>query len=114
MALSVVLMMKSDVVPVEDATYSVVAKAVMEQGLADRYHQMGTDSSQNEQRKRGQEPSCPFDHQRCGFLQQTVATFDRTEAMVRQPVLGRSAEKGEIIDRLRERERVTIASQTTG
>jgi hypothetical protein len=55
-------MMKSDVVSIEDAAYSVMAKAVMEQGLADRYHQMGTDSSQNEQRKRGQEPSCPFDH----------------------------------------------------
>ena len=37
--------MKSDVVSVEDAAYSVMAKAVMEQGLADRYDQMGTDSS---------------------------------------------------------------------
>jgi uncharacterized protein YhfF len=27
------------------AAYSVMAKAVMEQGLADRYNQMGTDSS---------------------------------------------------------------------
>ena len=45
MALGVVLMMKSDVVPVEDAAYSVMAKAVMEQGLADRYHQMGADGS---------------------------------------------------------------------
>ena len=45
MALRVVLMMKSDVVPVEDAAYSVMAKAVMEQGLAARYDKMGTDGS---------------------------------------------------------------------
>ena len=37
MALGIVCMMKSDVVPVEDAAYSVMAEAVMEQGLADRY-----------------------------------------------------------------------------
>ena len=95
MALGIMCMMKSDVVSVEDAAYPVMTKAVMEQGLADRYHQMGTNSSQNEQRKRGQEPSCPFDHQRCRFLQQTVATLERTEATVRQPVLGRSAETGD-------------------
>jgi arginase family enzyme len=34
MALGIVRMMKSDVVPVEDAAYSVMAEAVMEQGLA--------------------------------------------------------------------------------
>ena len=34
MVLGVVCMMKSDVVPVEDAAYSVMAEAVMEQGLA--------------------------------------------------------------------------------
>ena len=45
MAVGVVLMMKTDVVPVEDAAYSVMAKAVMEQGLADRYHQMSADGS---------------------------------------------------------------------
>ena len=45
MALGIVCMMKSDVVPVEDAAYSVMAEAVMEQGLAARYDQMGTDGS---------------------------------------------------------------------
>ena len=45
MALGIMCMMKSDVVSVEDAAYSVMAKAIMEQGLADRHHQMGTDSS---------------------------------------------------------------------
>ena len=45
MAPGIVRMMKSDVVSVEDAAYSVMAKAVMEQGLADRYHQMGADDS---------------------------------------------------------------------
>ena len=45
MAVGVVLMMKTDVVPVEDAVYSVMAKAVMEQGLADRHHQMSADGS---------------------------------------------------------------------
>jgi hypothetical protein len=38
-------MMKSDVIAVEDAPYSVMAEAVVEQGLADRYDQMGTDGS---------------------------------------------------------------------
>jgi hypothetical protein len=38
-------MMEFDVVPVEDAAYSVMAKAVMEQGLAARYDEMGTDRS---------------------------------------------------------------------
>ena len=37
--------MKSDVVSVEDAAYPVMAEAVMEQGLAARYDQMGTDGS---------------------------------------------------------------------
>ena len=37
MALGIVSMMKSDVVPVEDAAYSMMAEAVMEQSLADRY-----------------------------------------------------------------------------
>jgi hypothetical protein len=45
MALGIVSMMKSDVVPVEDAAYAVMAEAVMEQSLADRYDQMGTDRS---------------------------------------------------------------------
>ena len=45
MTLGIVRMMKSDVVSVEDAAYSVMAKAVMEQGLAARYDQMGTDRS---------------------------------------------------------------------
>ncbi len=43
MVLGIVCMMKSDVVPVEDAAYSVMAEAVMEQCLADRYNQMGAD-----------------------------------------------------------------------
>ena len=51
MALGVVLMMKSDVVPVEDTAYLVMAEAVMEQGLAARYDKMGADGSQNKQRK---------------------------------------------------------------
>jgi hypothetical protein len=38
-------MVKSDVIPVEDSAYSVMAKAVMEQGLADRYDQMCTDGN---------------------------------------------------------------------
>ena len=37
MALSVVCMMEPDVVPVEDAAYSVMAEAIMEQGLAAGY-----------------------------------------------------------------------------
>ena len=37
MALNVVCMMEPDVVPVEDAAYSVMAEAIMEQGLAARY-----------------------------------------------------------------------------
>jgi len=45
MALGVVCMMKSDVVPVENAAYPVMAKAVMEQSLAARYDQMRTDGS---------------------------------------------------------------------
>ena len=45
MALGIVSMMKSDVVLVEDAAYSVMTEAVMEQSLADRYDQMGTDRS---------------------------------------------------------------------
>ena len=45
MAPGIECMMKSDVVSVEDAAYSMMAKPVMEQGLADGYHQMGTDSS---------------------------------------------------------------------
>jgi hypothetical protein len=38
-------MMKSDVVPVEDAAYPVMAETVMEQGLTVRYDQMCTDGS---------------------------------------------------------------------
>jgi hypothetical protein len=38
-------MMKSDVVPAEDATYSVMTEAVMEQSLTARYDQMDTDGS---------------------------------------------------------------------
>jgi hypothetical protein len=38
-------MMKPDVVPVEDAAYSVMAKSIMEQGLTARYDQMGADGS---------------------------------------------------------------------
>ena len=45
MALGIVRMMKSDVVSVEDAAYSVMAKAVMEQGLTARYDKMGTGCS---------------------------------------------------------------------
>ena len=45
MALGVVLMMKSDVVPEKDAAYPVMTEAVMEQGLADRYPQMSADGS---------------------------------------------------------------------
>ena len=45
MALGIVCMVKSDVVAVEDTAYSVMAKAVMEQGLAARHDQMGADSS---------------------------------------------------------------------
>ncbi len=45
MALGVVLMMKSDVVPEKDAAYPVMTEAVMEQSLATRYDQMSTDSS---------------------------------------------------------------------
>ena len=45
MVLGIVRMMKPDVVPVEDAAYSVMAEAVMEQSLAARYNQMGTDGS---------------------------------------------------------------------
>src|SRR5271166_910608 len=63
MALGIMCMMKLDVVPVEDAAYSVMAEAVMEQCLAARYDQMGADGSQNKQRKPLQEPSRPFDHQ---------------------------------------------------
>jgi hypothetical protein len=45
MPLGIVCMVKSDVIPVEDSAYSVMAKAVMEQGLADRYDQMCTDGN---------------------------------------------------------------------
>jgi hypothetical protein len=38
-------MMESDVVAVEEAAYSVMAKAVMEQGLAARYDEMGGNGS---------------------------------------------------------------------
>ena len=64
MAIGVVCMMKSDVVPVENAAYPVMAKTVMEQGLTARYDQMGADGSKSIQRKRQQEPSRKFDHQR--------------------------------------------------
>jgi len=64
MALGIVCMMKSDVVSVEDAANPVMTEAVMEQGLAARYGQMGTDGSQNQPRKLRQEPLRPFDHQR--------------------------------------------------
>ena len=60
--------MESDVVPVEDAAYSVMAEAVMEQGLAARYDQMGADGSQNEKRKVRQELFCPFDHRQSDSL----------------------------------------------
>jgi hypothetical protein len=63
MALGILCMMKPDVVPVEDAAYSVMAEAVMEQRLAARYDQVGADGSQNKQRKPRQKPSRPFDHQ---------------------------------------------------
>ena len=45
MALGIVCMMKSDVVSVEDAAYSVMAEAVMEQGLGARHDEMGADGS---------------------------------------------------------------------
>ena len=45
MAPGIICMMKSDVVPVKDAAYSVVTEAVMEQSLAARYCEMGTDGS---------------------------------------------------------------------
>jgi hypothetical protein len=45
MALGVVCMMISDVISVEDAAYSVMTEAVMEQSLTARYDQMGTDGS---------------------------------------------------------------------
>ena len=45
MSLGIVCMMKSDVVPVEDAAYLVMAEAVVEQGLTTRYDQMGTNGS---------------------------------------------------------------------
>jgi hypothetical protein len=44
-ALGVIPMMKSDVVPIKDAAYPVVTEGVMEQCLAARYDQMGTDRS---------------------------------------------------------------------
>jgi hypothetical protein len=56
--------MESDVVPVEDAAYPVMTEAVMEQSLAARYDQMGTDGSQNKQWKVRQRPSRKFYHQR--------------------------------------------------
>ena len=43
MAIGVVCMMESDVVPVENAAYPVMAKTIMEQSLAARYDQMRTD-----------------------------------------------------------------------
>jgi hypothetical protein len=64
MSLGIVCMMKSDMVPVEDTAYPVMAKTVMEQGLTARYDQMGAEGSQNIQRKRQQEPSRAFNHQR--------------------------------------------------
>ena len=45
MPLGIVCMVKSEVVPVEDATYPVMAKTVMEQSLTARYDQMGADGS---------------------------------------------------------------------
>jgi hypothetical protein len=45
MSLGIVCMVKSEVVPVEDAAYPVMTEAVMEQGLAARYDQMGADAS---------------------------------------------------------------------
>jgi hypothetical protein len=62
-SLGIVCMVKSEVVPVEDAAYPVMAKNVMEQGLTARYDQMGADGTYNIQRKHRQEPSRAFDHQ---------------------------------------------------
>ena len=45
MAFGIVCVMKSDVVSVEDAAYSVMAEAVMEQRLAARNDEMGADGS---------------------------------------------------------------------
>ena len=45
MSLGIVCMVKSEVVPVEDAAYPVMAKTIMEQGLTARYDQMGADGS---------------------------------------------------------------------
>jgi hypothetical protein len=45
MSLGIVCMVKSEVVPVEDAAYPVMAKTVMEQGLTARYDQMSADGS---------------------------------------------------------------------
>jgi len=45
MSLGIVCMVESEVVPVENAPYSVMAKTVMEQGLTARYDQMGEDGS---------------------------------------------------------------------
>jgi hypothetical protein len=45
MALGIIGMMKSDVVPIEGAAYPVMTEEVMEEGLATRYDQMGTDGS---------------------------------------------------------------------
>jgi hypothetical protein len=45
MALGIVRMMKSYVIPIEDTAYSMMAKAVMEQGLANRYDEMSADRS---------------------------------------------------------------------
>jgi hypothetical protein len=45
MASGIVLMVKSGVVPAKDTAYPVMPEAVMEQSLAARYDQVGTDSS---------------------------------------------------------------------
>ena len=45
MSLGIVCMVKSEVVPVEDAAYPVMAKTIMEQSLTARYDQMGADGS---------------------------------------------------------------------
>ena len=45
MALGIVRMMKSYVISIEDTAYSMMAKAVMEQGLANRYDEMSADRS---------------------------------------------------------------------
>ena len=45
MAFRIVGMVKSDVVPVENAADPVMTKAVVEDGLAARYNQMSTDGS---------------------------------------------------------------------